>query len=151
MGLNQTKRTLVALLLEAWRVRLPRIDSQPDIFLALTVITVVALLVMPIPTFLIDIFISANISAALIVLLLAIYIPNALKLSSFPSILLIATLFRLGLNVATSRLILLNADAGEMVLAFGNTVVGGNLVVGIVIFLVWPYFSNDLPKMAKSH
>ncbi len=126
----------MALLPEIWRVRLLQIGSQPDIFLALTVITVVALLVMPIPTFLIDIFISANISAALIILLLAIYIPNALKLSSFPSILLIATLFRLGLNVATSRLILLNADAGEMVLAFGNTVVGGNLVVGIVIFLL---------------
>lgn len=115
---------------------LARFKSQPDIFLALIVITVVALLVMPIPTFLIDIMICANISAALVVLLLAIYIPDSLKLSSFPTILLLATLFRLGLNVATSRLILLNADAGEMVLAFGNTVVGGNLVVGIVIFLV---------------
>ncbi len=105
-------------------------------FLALTVILMVALLIMPIPTFLIDILICANISAALIVLLLAIYIPDSLKLSSFPTILLVSTLFRLGLNVATSRLILLNADAGEMVLAFGNSVVGGNLVVGIVIFLV---------------
>lgn len=113
-----------------------RFKSQPDIILALLVITVVALLVMPIPTFLIDILICANISSALVVLLLAIYIPDSLKLSSFPTILLLATLFRLGLNVATSRLILLNADAGEMVLAFGNTVVGGNLVVGIVIFLL---------------
>jgi type III secretion protein V len=97
---------------------------------------VIALLVLPIPTLLIDILICANISAALIIVLLAIYIPDSLKLSSFPTILLLATLFRLGLNVATSRLILLNADAGEMVLAFGNTVVGGNLVVGIVIFLL---------------
>jgi len=113
-----------------------RMKSQPDIILALLVIMVVALLVMPIPTFLIDILICANISGALVVLLLAIYIPNSLKLSSFPTILLLATLFRLGLNVATSRLILLNADAGEMVLAFGNTVVGGNLVVGIVIFVL---------------
>src|SRR2546423_15281638 len=104
--------------------------SQPDIILALLVILVVALLVMPVPTFLIDILICANISGALVVLLFAIYIPDSLKLSSFPTILLLATLFRLGLNVATSRLILLNADAGEMVLAFGNTVVGGNLVVG---------------------
>ena len=110
--------------------------SQPDIILALLVILVVALLVMPIPTFLIDILICANISGALVVLLLAIYIPDSLKLSSFPTILLLATLFRLGLNVATSRLILLNADAGEMVLAFGNTVVGGNLVVGVVIFVL---------------
>lgn len=107
-----------------------------DIFLAITVITVVALLILPIPTFLIDIFICANITAAIVVLLLAIYIPHSLKLSSFPTILLLTTLFRLGLNVATSRLILLNADAGHMVTAFGNTVVGGNLVVGIVIFLL---------------
>lgn len=113
-----------------------RLQSQPDIFLAIAVIAVVALLVMPVPTFLIDIMICANISGALVIVLLAIYIPNSLKLSSFPTILLLATLFRLGLNVATSRLILLHADAGEMVLAFGNTVVGGNLVVGIVIFLL---------------
>lgn len=110
--------------------------QHADIFLAMAVITVVALLVFPIPTFLIDIFICANISIAMVVLLLAILIPDSLKLSSFPTILLLTTLFRLGLNVATSRLILLNADAGHMVLAFGNTVVGGNLVVGIVIFLL---------------
>ncbi|MCA9508308.1 MAG: type III secretion system export apparatus subunit SctV [Myxococcales bacterium] len=112
------------------------VAQHPDVFLAFTVILMVALLILPIPTFLIDIFISANISASLIILLLSIYIPSSLKLSSFPTILLIATLFRLGLNVATSRLILLNADAGEMVFAFGNSVVGGNLVVGIVIFLI---------------
>jgi type III secretion protein V len=110
--------------------------NHADIFLAILVMTVVALLVLPIPTFLIDILICANISFALIVLLVAIYIPDSLKLSSFPTILLLTTLFRLGLNVATSRLILLNADAGQMVLAFGNTVVGGNLIVGIVIFLL---------------
>lgn len=115
---------------------LSRIASHPDVFLALTVILMVALLIVPMPTFIIDIFICANISAAVIVLLLALYIPDSLHLSTFPTILLIATLFRLGLNVATSRLILLNADAGEMVLAFGNSVVGGNIVVGIVIFLV---------------
>jgi type III secretion protein V len=109
---------------------------QADIFLAITVITVVALLVFPIPTFLIDVFICANIAVAIIVLLLSIYIKSSLNLSSFPTILLLTTLFRLGLNVATSRLILLHADAGHMVLAFGNTVVGGNLVVGIVIFLL---------------
>lgn len=110
--------------------------SQADVFLAIAVVMVVALLVLPIPTFLIDLFICANISVAIIILLLAIYIPSSLKLSSFPTILLLTTLFRLGLNVATSRLILLHADAGQMVLAFGNSVVGGNLVVGVVIFLL---------------
>jgi type III secretion protein V len=113
-----------------------RLFGQPDIFLAIVIITVMALFIVPVPTFIIDILICANISLALIILLLAIYIPDSLKLSTFPSLLLITTLFRLGLNVATSRLILLNADAGEMVLAFGNTVVGGNLIVGTVIFLL---------------
>ncbi len=119
------------------RIRLKGTGTgHADILLASAVIGIVALLVLPIPTFLIDIFICANISIALIVVMLAIYIPDSLKLSTFPTILLLTTLFRLGLNVATSRLILLDADAGQMVLAFGHTVVGGNLVVGIVIFLL---------------
>lgn len=107
-----------------------------DIFLALAISMVVALLIIPIPTFLIDMLICLSIASSLTVLLVSIYISSSLKLSSFPSILLLATLFRLGLNVATSRLILLNANAGEMVYAFGQTVVGGNLLVGIVIFLI---------------
>ncbi len=110
--------------------------NNTDILFAFLIILVVALLVIPIPAFLIDIFISANIFCALLILLISIYIPSALSLSSFPTILLLTTLFRLGLNVATSRLILLHADAGEVILAFGNSVVGGNLVVGIVIFLL---------------
>lgn len=113
-----------------------KIQGHADVILATVVVLVVALLILPIPTFLIDLLISANIAMALITLLLAIYIPDSLKLSSFPTILLLATLFRLGLNVATSRLILLHGDAGEVVLAFGNSVVGGNLVVGVVIFLL---------------
>lgn len=113
-----------------------KIQGHADVILAIVVVMVVGLLILPIPTFLIDLLISANIAMALITLLLAIYIPDSLKLSSFPTILLLATLFRLGLNVATSRLILLHADAGEVVLAFGNSVVGGNLVVGVVIFLL---------------
>lgn len=110
--------------------------KNADIFLAITVMTIIALFILPIPTPLIDILICANIALAIIILLLAIYIPSSLNLSSFPTIILLGTLFRLGLNVATSRLILLNADAGQMILAFGNTVVAGNLVVGIVIFLL---------------
>lgn len=112
------------------------LKNNTDIFLAMAIVLVVALLILPIPTFLIDILIALNLALSLSILLIAIYIASPLKLSSFPSILLLMTLFRLGLNVATSRLILLNADAGHMVLAFGNTVVAGNLVVGIVIFLL---------------
>jgi len=118
------------------RIGIKGSGSHADIILAIAVITIVALLVLPIPTLLIDILIAMNISVALIVVMLAIYIPDSLHLSTFPTILLLTTLFRLALNVATSRLILLYADAGQMVTAFGQTVVGGNLVVGIVIFLV---------------
>lgn len=118
------------------RAHISKLIHQPDIFLALLVITVVALLTLPIPVTLIDILISANLAFCLTVLLLSIYIKSSLNFSSFPTILLLAALFRLGLNIATSRLILLDAHAGEMVLAFGNIMVGGNLVVGIVIFLL---------------
>ena len=107
-----------------------------DIALAFLVITVVGLLIVPVPTFIIDLLICANISIAMIMLLISLYITDALKLSAFPTILLVTTLFRLGINVATARLILLNADAGEVITSFGQFVVRGNFVVGIVIFLL---------------
>ena len=107
-----------------------------DLALALLVVLVVGLLIVPVPTFVIDLLICANISIAMIMLLVSLYVTEALELSSFPTILLIATLFRLGINVATARLILLDADAGQVIQAFGEFVVQGNLVVGIVIFLL---------------
>lgn len=107
-----------------------------DILFACLMVSIVVLLIIPIPTFIIDILICSNIFLALLLLIIAIYLPNTLSLSTFPTILLLTTLLRLGLNVATSRLILLQADGGEVILAFGNSVIGGNLVVGIVIFLL---------------
>ncbi len=107
-----------------------------DIFMALLIVTVMTLLIVPVPTFLIDLFICTNISIALIMVLVSLYIPDALHLSSFPTILLVATLFRLGINVATARLILLDADAGHVIQAFGEFAVGGNFIVGVVIFLL---------------
>lgn len=107
-----------------------------DLALALLVVLVVGLLIVPVPTFVIDLLICANISIAMIMLLVSLYVTEALELSSFPTILLIATLFRLGINVATARLILLDADAGQVIQAFGQFVVQGNFVVGIVIFLL---------------
>jgi type III secretion protein V len=83
-----------------------------------------------------DLLIVLNMSISILLLLLAMYIPNALHLASFPSLLLVTTLFRLSLNVSSTRLILLHAHAGEVIKAFGNFVVGGNLVVGLVIFLI---------------
>jgi type III secretion protein V len=107
-----------------------------DLGLALLVVTVVALLIVPIPTFIIDLLICANISIAMIMLLVSLYVTDALQISSFPTILLVSTLFRLGINVATARLILLDADAGSVVTAFGEYAVGGNFIVGVVIFLL---------------
>ncbi len=107
-----------------------------DVGLALLVILVMTLLIIPIPTFIVDLLICTSISIAMVMLLVSLYIPDALHLSSFPTILLVVTLFRLGLNVATARLILLDADAGSVITAFGEFAVGGNFVVGLVIFLL---------------
>jgi type III secretion protein V len=104
--------------------------------LTLVVITVVALLVVPLPTFLLDLFLAANLSAAVAILLVVLYVPDALAIATFPTILLITTLLRLALNVSSTRLILLQADAGEVIRAFGNFVVRGNYIVGGVVFLI---------------
>ncbi|MCB1284913.1 MAG: FHIPEP family type III secretion protein, partial [Microthrixaceae bacterium] len=92
------------------------------------VIAVVALMVLPIPTHLLDVLLAFNLGLAMLMLLASLNVKRALDFSAFPSLLLIATLFRLGLNVSTSRLILSHGDAGEVIEAFGNFVVGGSLV-----------------------
>ena len=94
------------------------------------------MLIIPLPPLLIDFFITINISAALMIVVATMYVPRALDFSSFPTILLLTTLFRLAINVSVTRLILLEGDAGHVVEAFGNFVVGGNIVVGLVIFLI---------------
>ncbi len=109
---------------------------RPDIILALMVSAIVAMLIVPLPLFLIDGLIAVNIAISLIVLLVALFAAKALDVSSFPTLLLITTLFRLGLNVSTTRNILSHAEAGEVVTAFGKFVVQGDLVVGMVIFIV---------------
>jgi type III secretion protein V len=107
-----------------------------EILLALLVITIIAIMIIPIPTLLLDVLLTANMAMAIAVLMICLYIPDALSLAAFPTILLIATLFRLALEVSATRLILLNANAGEVIHAFGNFVVKGNLVVGLVVFLI---------------
>ncbi len=107
-----------------------------DLLLAALVVGVVAMMIIPLPTPLLDLLITTNISIAVLLLLISIYIANAIRIAAFPSILLITTLFRLGLNVSSTRLILLNADAGDVIASFGNFVVAGNLVVGAVVFLI---------------
>jgi type III secretion protein V len=104
--------------------------------LAGLVVGVVVMMIIPLPTWLLDIFLTLNISLSITLLLVAIYITEALKIAVFPTILLVTTLFRLALSIAATRLILLNADAGEVIQAFGQFVVAGNYVVGGVIFII---------------
>lgn len=107
-----------------------------DLFLALMLVSILVLIIMPVPTILVDFLIALNLGISAILLMTAIYLKSPLEFSTFPTVLLVTTLFRLGISITTTRLILLDADAGEIVYAFGNFVVGGNLVVGMVLFLI---------------
>ncbi|ASJ70497.1 flagellar biosynthesis protein FlhA [Granulosicoccus antarcticus] len=107
-----------------------------DVVLALLVVAIVALMILPLPSLLIDSLVAVNICIGLMLVLMGIYISTALQFSSFPSVLLISTLFRLALSVATTRSILLEGEAGSIIDTFGNMVAGGNLVVGLVVFLI---------------
>ena len=107
-----------------------------DAVLAALVIAVVGLMVVPLPTWLLDLLIATNLAGSVVILLVSMYVSEALKIASFPTLLLITTLIRLALNVSSTRLILLQADAGEVIRAFGQFVVRGNYVVGAVIFLI---------------
>jgi flagellar biosynthesis protein FlhA len=107
-----------------------------DVFFAVALISIVGIMVVPLPTFLLDILLSFNIAFSLVLLLTSIYVTAPLELSVFPSLMLVVTLFRLSLNVASTRLILGQANAGEVISAFGSFVVKGNYVVGLVIFVI---------------
>ena len=120
---------------------LPASNKNADIYMAVALIGVLALMIIPVPAFFLDIFLAANITIALVILLVCLYTVQPLDFSVFPSILLVTTLFRLALNIASTRLILLHGHegieaAGGVIKAFGQFVVGGNYVVGAVIFLI---------------
>ena len=104
--------------------------------LSLSLLGVLIVLLVPLPTVLLDVLLAANLGLTILLLLVTISAKRPLDISAFPSILLLLTLFRLSLNVATTRLILLDGNAGRIVSTFGDFVVGGNLVVGLVIFLI---------------
>jgi len=107
-----------------------------DIVLAIGLVVIVGMMILPLPAVMLDILLTLNLAFALIIMLTCLYTKEPLDFSSFPTILLIATLFRLGLNISTTRLILLYGDAGNVINAFGEFVVGGNYVVGGVIFVI---------------
>ncbi|MGA2298546.1 MAG: flagellar biosynthesis protein FlhA [FCB group bacterium] len=115
---------------------MPFIRRSSDLALALGVLLVLALLILPLPPFMLDMLLAVNISVSVLILLVAVYLLRPLEFASFPTILLVTTLFRLGLNVASTRLILSDAYAGHIIQAFGTFVIRGNYVVGIIIFLI---------------
>lgn len=112
------------------------LSRSSDIVLAGLIVAIVALMILPLPRIVIDSLVAVNIAIGLMLVLMGIYIGTALQFSSFPSVLLISTLFRLALSVATTRMILLHGDAGHIIDTFGKLVAGGNLVVGLVVFLI---------------
>ncbi|MFJ2995179.1 FHIPEP family type III secretion protein [Pandoraea sp. NPDC087047] len=107
-----------------------------EVAIAALIVAVVALMILPLPTLLIDMLLSVNITLSVVLLTATMYVPSATSLSSFPSLLLFTTLLRLSLNIASTKSILLHADAGHIIESFGELVVGGNLVVGMVVFLI---------------
>ena len=118
------------------------IKQRPqELMVATGIIVILGVMVMPIPTFLLDVLISFSITFALIILMVAVFMLSPLEFSVFPSLLLVITLLRLSLNIASTRIILLNGDqgasaAGEVIESFGNFVVGGNFIVGTVVFII---------------
>src|SRR5712671_5406671 len=119
----------------------PKLAGLQDIGVPVAVLGIVLVMIAPLPSFLLDVLISTNITLSVIVLLVSMYIVKPVDFSVFPTTLLLLTLFRLALNISSARLILLNGNsgtsaAGQVIEAFGNFVVGGNYIIGVVIFLV---------------
>ncbi len=112
------------------------LKNHSEFTIVVGILFVLGMLIIPLPTEVLDAFIALNVTLSVILLMVVIYIISPLDLSSFPSILLLLALFRIGITISTTRLILLQADAGRIVETFGNFVVGGNLVVGMIVFLI---------------
>jgi flagellar biosynthesis protein FlhA len=117
------------------------IKQRGDIIVAIAVVTILGVMILPIPPFALDMFLSFSIALSIVIIITSVYIKKPLDFSVFPSLLLIATLYRLSLNVASTRLILLRGNegidaAGQVIKSFGNFVVGGNYAVGLTVFLI---------------
>jgi len=118
-----------------------QIREKGDIIIAISIVFVILIMIIPLNPFFADMFLTVSISLSLLILFIGMYIRRPLDFSVFPSVLLITTLFRLSLNIASTRLILLHGDegpqaAGQLIKAFGTIIVGGNYVVGAVVFLI---------------
>jgi len=113
-----------------------RVKDNLDVLIAFGVIAIVLMIIIPLPKQVIDLLLALNITISIIIILITMFTTNVLQLSVFPTLLLVTTLFRLALNISSTRLILTEADAGTIITAFGNFVIRGNYVVGIIIFLI---------------
>lgn len=113
-----------------------RAGRNSDLLVVGGVVWIVVMMILPMPPLLLDLLLACNISLSLLILMLTMNVNEALQFSVFPSLLLVTTLFRLALNISSTRLVLLEGQAGQIIQAFGNFVVGGNMVVGLVIFLI---------------
>ncbi|WP_436019778.1 FHIPEP family type III secretion protein [Trinickia sp. LjRoot230] len=116
--------------------RMSKLPAAGEIGIALLVVTIISLMILPLPTEVIDALLAFNITISVTLLMVTIYVSDIVHLSSFPSLLLFTTLYRLSLNIASTKSILLHADAGTIIESFGELVVGGNLVVGLVVFAI---------------
>ena len=113
-----------------------KVSKRQDIALAILLVCIVFMMILPLPTTIVDILLAVNLALSAILLMAAIYLDDIVAFSAFPSILLLTTLFRLALSITTTRLILTQADAGHIVDTFGNFVIAGNIVVGFIVFLI---------------
>ena len=119
-----------------FRNRFRQIKNESDALLAFCIVGLICLLVIPLPAFLLDTLLSLNIVLSVMALLLTIYIENALEFNAFPSLLLFLTLFRLSLNISSTRMILTAGDAGDIIRTFGDFVTRGNTLVGLILFIL---------------
>lgn len=117
-------------------VFLRNVGARPELLILTLMVMIIAMLIIPLPTVLVDFLIGLNIVISLLVFMGSFYIERILSFSTFPALLLLTTLFRLALSISTSRLILSQADAGEIIASFGEFVIGESLVVGFVIFSI---------------
>ena len=112
------------------------LQKRTDLLVAVGIVGIIMFMIIPLPSFFLDMLLAVNITCSLMILLVPLYVKKPLEFSVFPGILLIITLFRLSLNIASTRLILGEAFAGDIIDAFGNFAVKGNYVVGLVVFII---------------
>ena len=112
------------------------LKANQDVIIAIGILFIVLMMIIPMPALMLDILLALNLTMAVVIFLMTVFTTNVLQMSVFPTLLLITTLFRLALNVSSTRLILLNGSAGQIIQAFGDFVIGGNYVVGVIIFLI---------------